>query len=400
MENKRLREWNQKVHKKVLMESQEIRKFRNSLSARFGMDALLEAEKGKDGKFPVREMGFSWNELEKKLQSELREADSSSAFTQFLRAGIQSITNGMYESTSVTYEDWVTVVQSNKDTELYAPNHGVAFPRQVGPSQLYPEVGAAALDLQLKNLKFGAIYGLERELLEDDQTGSFQRQAGMLGEYMRILQEVLCYGKLASVASMQYIDYSIPVSETKPSYEASYPWSTALRGGGATKPSAYSLLTQAAIQAGLVALQNQKNLQSIKMQVSPTRLITGPQLQFDASVLLNSAYYPSGAAAAGSPGGAFAINPIKGLLDHTVSRFVFKNDGTVSGDSKAWYIVDDSKPWFVLQMREAVTIEQEATNAGEAFNRDVMRFKARSRMNADFIDPRFAWQGNDGSVVS
>lgn len=397
--NKRLREWNQKVHKKVLMESQEIRKFRNMLNARFGMDALLEAEKGAEGKFPVREMGFSWTELEKKLTSELREADSSSAFTQFLRAGIQSLTNNMYEATAVTYEDWVTVVQSNKDTELYAPNHGVAFPRQVGPSQLYPEVGAAALDIQLKNLKFGAIYGLERELLEDDQTGSFQRQAGMLGEYMRILQEVLCYGKLASVASMQYIDYSIPVSETKPSGEANYPWSQAFIGGGANRPSAYSLLTQAAIQAGLVALQNQKNLQGIKMQVSPTRLITGPQLQFDAAVLLNSAYYPSGAAAAGSPGGAFSINPIKGLLDHTVSRFVFKNDGTVAGDSKAWFIVDDSKPWFVLQMREAVTVEQEATNAGEAFNRDVMRFKARSRMNADFIDPRFAWQGNDGSVV-
>jgi phage major head subunit gpT-like protein len=160
------------------------------------------------------------------------------------------------------------------------------------------------------------------------------------------------------------------------------------------------VLTQAAIQAALVALQNQKNLQGIKMQVSPSRLILGPQQQFDASVLLNSAFYPSGAAAAGAPGGAFAINPIKGILDMTVSRFVFKNDGTVSGDSKAWYVVDDSKPWFVLQMREAVTVEQEATNAGDAFNRDVMRFKARSRMNADFLDPRFAWQGNDGSVTS
>lgn len=400
MANTKLREWNQKVHKKVLMESQEIKKFRSQLLSRFGMDALLEAEKGKDGKFPVREMGFSWSALESKISSEMREADSSSAFTQFLRAGIQSLTNSMYEATAVTYEDWVTVVQSSKDTELYAPNHGVSFPRQVGPSQLYPEVGAAALDIQLKNLKYGSIYSLERELLDDDQTGSFQRQAGMLGEYMRILQEVLCYGKLASVANMQYIDYTIPVSETQPSNEATYPWSTAFVGGGANRPASFSILTQAAIQAGLIGLMNQKNLQGIKMQVSPSRLIIGPQQQFDASVLLNSAYYPSGAAAAGATGGAFAVNPIKGILDLTVSRFVFKNDGTVAGDSKAWYIVDDSKPWFILQMREAVTVEQEATNAGEAFNRDLMRFKARSRMNADFIDPRFAWQGNNGSVVS
>jgi hypothetical protein len=274
----------------------------------------------------------------------------------------------------------------------------VAFPRQVGPSQLYPEVGVAALDIKLKNLKFGAIYALEKELLDDDQTGSFQRQAGMLGEYMRILQEVLVYGKLASVAGMKYIDYEIPVSETKPSGEASYPWSTALIGGGATRPASYGALTQGNIQAGLTALMNQKNLQGIKMLVKPSRLIVGPAKQFDASVLLNSAYYPSGAATAGNPGGAFAINPIKGIVDLTVSRFVFKNDGTVDGTSTAWYLVDDSKPFFILQVREGVTVEQEAPNAGEAFNRDIYRFKARSRMNADFIDPRFAWQGSDGSV--
>ena len=62
----------------------------------------------------------------------LKEADSASAFTQFLRAGVQSITNTMYQATATTYEDWVTVIQSNKDTELYAPNQGVGFPRQVG----------------------------------------------------------------------------------------------------------------------------------------------------------------------------------------------------------------------------------------------------------------------------
>lgn len=390
-----LRERNKAVHRKVMMESAEIKAFRQSFAAH-GIDPLLEAEKTKDNgsKFPVREAGFSWKGLEKKL----READSSSAFTQFLRAGVQAVTNSMYESVQSTHEDWVTVVQSSKDTELYAPNHGVAFPRQVGPSQKYPEVGAAALDIQLKNLKFGAIYALEKELLDDDQTGSFQRQAGQLGEYMKLLQEVLCYGKLASVANMQYIDYSIPTSETKPSYESSYPWSTALRGGGATKPSSYGAITQANIQSGLVALMNQKNLQGIKMQVSPNRLILGPQKQFDASILLNSAFYPSGAAATGNPGGAFSINPIKGILDMTVSRFVFKNDGTVDGSSTAWFIVDDSKPFFILQMREAVTVEQEAVNAGQSFEIDNYRFKARSRMNADFIDPRFAWQGSDGSV--
>lgn len=386
----KLRERNKKVQDRVLLESREIREFREGFKASHGFDPLTDTEK-----LPVLKENFSW----RKLETKLREADTSSSFTQFLRAGVQTITNNAYQSVATTHEDWTTTVQSSKDTELYAPNHGVAFPRQVGPSQLYPEVGAAALDIQLKNLKFGSIYALEKELLDDDQTGSFQQQAGMLGEYMKLLQEVLCYGKLASVNNMKYIDYEIPKSETQPSGEASYPWSTSLIGGGSNRPASYGVLNQANMQNGIIGLMNQKNLQGIKMQVSPSRLIIGPSQQFDASVLLNSAYYPSGAAATGNVGGAFAINPIKGIVDMTVSRFVFKHDGTVDGTSKAWYLVDDSKPWFILQIREAVTVEQEAVNAGEAFNRDVYRFKARSRMNADFLDPRFAWQGNDGSAV-
>ena len=387
----KLRERNTKVINKVLIDAPEIKAFREHMKHHFKLDPLVDAEK-----FPVMQEGFSWKSLKEKLS--LREADASSSFSQFLRAGVQSITNAMYQSTTTTYEDWVTVVPSSKDTELYAPNHGIAFPRQVGPSELYPEVGAAALDIQLKNLKFGSVYAIEKELIEDDQTGAFQRQAGVMGEYMKILAEVLCYGKLASVSNMQYQDYKIPTSETKPSTESNYPWSTALVGGGATKPSSYGALSQSNIQAGIVGLMNQKNLQGIKMLVNPNRLILGPAKQFDASVLLHSAYYPSGAAAAGNVGGAFAINPIKGIVDMTVSRFVFKNDGTVAGDSTAWYLVDDSKPFFILQMREAVTIEQEAPNSGKSFELDHIRFKARTRMNADFIDPRFAWIGSDGSA--
>lgn len=391
MSNK-LRERNAKVIAKTIETTKEFVAFRESMKRHHGVD-ISNADK-----FPVMKEGFSWNAVRAKLA--LREADTSSVFTQFLRAGVQTITNGAYQAVNTTHEDWVTVVQSTKDTELYAPNQGIGFPRQIGPSEKYPETGVAALDMQLKNLKFGTQYVLEKELLDDDQTGTFQQQAAMLGEYMKLVAEVLCYGKLASVANMKYIDYSIPVSETKPSNESAYPWSTGLVGGGATKPSSYTILTQAGIQAGIIALMNQKNLQGIKMMVNPNRIIIGPAQSFDASVLLNSAYYPSGAATAGATGGAFAINPIKGIADLTVSRFVAKNDGTFNGDSKAWYLVDDSKPFFVLQLREAATVEQEAPNAGASYELDQYRFKVRSRMNADFIDPRFAWQGNDGSVTS
>lgn len=384
----KLREKNAKVLKDRLTNSEEIMSFRESFKRKHKFDPF-DAEK-----LPVMKEGFSW----KKVQNKLREADSASSFPQFLRAGIQTVVNAAYELVPTTFEDWVTVVPSTKDTELYAPLHGLSFPREVGVQEKYPELSAAALDIKLKNKKYGSIYPVEYELMEDDQTGQFNRQAGMMGEYMKLLTEVLVYGKLASVANMQYLDFRIPTSETKPSEESTYPWSTSLVGGGKNRPASFGAFNQANIQSGIIGLMGQKNKLGQLMQVSPNRLLISPHNTFDASVLLNSAYYPSGAASAGNTGGAFAINPIKGIADLSVSRYLFDNTGAVNPDSKAWYLIDDSKPWFVLQMREAATVQQENPQSGASFETDVIRFKVRGRMNADHIDPRFAWQGNDGSV--
>jgi phage major head subunit gpT-like protein len=319
-------------------------------------------------------------------------------FPQVLRAGVQLIADSAYQTVDTTFEDWAHVVQSNKDTELYAPLHGISFPKEVGRQETFPESAAAGLDIKLVNRKYGQIFGVEKELMDDDQTAQFQKQASLIGEYLKLVLEVLCYGKLASVSGMAYAGMSIPVSETQPSTESTYPWSTALRGGGANRPSSYGALSQANIQSAQIALMNQKNLLGLKMMINPNRIIISPAKHFDLSVLLNSAYYPSGAATAGAVGGAFAINPMKGLANATVSRFMFANDGTVSGNSTAWYLCDDSKPFFVAQVREAASVIQENPASGQSFDRDIIRFKGQTRCNADFIDPRFIYQGNDGSV--
>lgn len=388
----KLIEKNKKILSRIIRESEDVKLINDRFKKITGQDAF-----GENSPF-MKEGGFSFKKANQKLHATLREADASSAFQQVLRAGVQNAVNSAYETTATTFEDWVTVIQSSKDTELYAPLHGIAFPRQIGPSEKYPQVGAAGLSVQLKNLKYGSVFSLQRELLDDDQTGQFNRMAGLLGEYIKLLTEVLVYGKLASESNMQYLDYKIPVSETKPADEpGSYPWSTSLLGGGKNRPASYGAFNQQNIQAGISNLMGQKNLLGIIMQVSPNRLLISPKYTFDASVLANSAYYPTGATA-GQTGGAFSINPLKGIFDISVSRYMFDQTGAVNSDSKAWYLVDDSKPWFVLQMREAAVVEQEAPNAGNSFEMDEVRFKVRSRMNADFIDPRFAWKGNDGSV--
>ena len=384
-------EQNRKVVTHTLWNNAEMKEFREGFKTKFGFD-MNDATK-----FPVNEPGFSWKSVRQKLA--LKEADSGSSFNQVLRAGVQTIVNQMYETVDTTYEDWVHVVQSKMDTELYAPLHGVSFLREVGKQEKYPEVKAAGLDIQLKNRKYGTHYAVEKELLEDDQTGQFAKQVALLGEYAKIVLEVLCMAKLASVNSMAYDVLSIPKSETQPTTESVYPWSTALVGGGANRPSAYGAINQANIQAAFIGLMNQKNLLGLKMMVRPDRLLIGPSKRFDAAVLLNSAYYPSVASAtAGTPGTNFAANTLQGIADLTVSRFMFKNDGTVDGSSTAWYLLDSKVPWFLLQIRQSAEVLQENPSAGQSFEQDVIRFKVSLRANADHIDPRFAWQGSDGTA--
>ncbi len=378
----------------------ELRDFRKMIERKHGFDPLSDAKEHVE-KFPVREAGFNW----KKVKAKLQEADSASSFPQLLRAGVQNIANGAYKTVETTFEDWVKVVPSSKDTELYAPMHGVGFPREVGRQEKFPEVTSAGLDISLKNRDYGTIWSLERQLIDDDQTGQMQQQASLLGEYMKLLCEALVYGKLASVANMSYAEFKIPVTETEDKDETAsgYPWvqsSGPLIGGGYNRPATFGLLTKDTFQDGQIALMNQLNKLGLKMSAQGRRLLIGPKNQFVAAILMNSSFYPSGAAAAGATGGAMAINPIKGLADISVSRFMFKQDGTCAGDSLAWYLTDDTKPAFVLQMRQAMAMEQEAENSGESFERKVTRFSVWMRGNADFIDPRFFWQGNNGSVTS
>lgn len=398
---------NARALQRNLWESKEIKSHRESFQKKFGIDYA-------DSKaFPVSDERFSWKKMAEKfghssVESCMREADSATSFTQVLRAGIQQLVNNSYETVPVTFDSWTSTVNSTKDTELYAPLHGISFMREVGKQELFSESYAAGLDIKLQNRKYGQIFAVERELLEDDQTGQFAKQSGLLGEYAKYCWEVIAYAKLAGKftggVKANYAGLIIPNTETQPSDETNYPFTASTApfvGGGFNKPTAFTVLDQTGIQNAFIAMMGQKNLLGLYMNVDPKRILISPKNRFTAAILLNSSFYPSvPSTVAGTPGANFAINPIESIAALTISRFMFKNTGVVDPTSTAWYLIDDSKPCFVMQVRESASVIQEAPNAGESFNRDIIRFRLVLRGNGDWIDPRFCWQGNDGSIVS
>lgn len=399
-----LLERNKRVTERVIREGKSVREadgtiyagkeFREGFKKHWGVDPYDPA---------MLKEGFSFRKAAQKM-ADFREAEMSTAWNQLLRAGVQNIANNAYQMYPTTYEQWVTVVPSNKDTELYAPLMSVGFPNEVPQGGLFPEVSTAGLDLKLQNRKYGSLFAISHEAMEDDQTGQLVQKAQLMGDYLKILTEVLVMAKLLSPSGgVTYLNYKVPVSETKPSTEANYPWAAASApfvGGGFNRPATYSLITQASIQTGIQATMQQKDLLGNYMAVNPSHIIHSPQRRFDVALLLNSSYYPAGAAAAGVTGGAFAINPIESVLQPIVCRYMPTNAGVISGLAETWFLVDASKPAFIHQMREGISMVPEAPNSGEGFNRQIQRYRASVRQNADFIDSRFMWLGNDGSVTS
>ena len=392
---------NKKVLEREMRSTDNMKALRESVRGTFGLDIL-------DPKaFPVSDPGFSLGLLKKKIVREaaagrLRETAVSSGFPQLLRAGVQVAFNSLVETyTDTTYEKWAHVMPSKMDTELYAPLHGISFLAERGPTEAFAETSIKALDLKLKNKEFGQILSIDQNLLDDDSTGQLSQLSGDLAEWTKLLFEVYCYGKLASVAGANYAGVSIPLSETKPSYEANYPFTVtgAPFVGGGFNASAPAALTQAQIVLGTNTMLQQKNLLGLKMVVKPKLLTISPLYQFDAAVLMRSTLNPSvPSATAGAAQGAYGINPLQALLDINVSRYVFDNTGNANGNSSAYYIMDDTKPWFVLQLRDPGSVIMENPESGQSFERKVQRHRLDVRANADYIEPRFVWRGSDGSV--
>lgn len=387
-------EQNKKVKEKAVWTSPEMKQLRESVKEKHGFD--MREGMGSDKSNPA-DPNFSWSKFQRKL---MRETNSTSGNAQLLRAGVQTAVNNLYPAVPTTYEQWCHVIQSNKDTELYAPLNALTFLGELGEGEKYIESSVVGLDIKLRNKKLGQMMPVAMELIDDDQTGQFAQKVGEMADYAALAWEVYAYGKLGSPSGgCKYGPLTVPVSETKPSTESSYPWTTAgFSAGGGINAASPGALTLANVQSAFTALENMLNLQGLKMAVDPNKVIIGPFYRWALATLLNSNFYPAGAQAAGVTGGSLAINVLQGIADPVVSRFMFDQNGVSSANSKAWYICDASKPAFIVQLREAATVQQEDPASGASFERDVLRWKLRLRGNADFIDPRFFYRGSDGSV--
>ena len=334
----------------------------------------------------------------------LKEAQPSTAFGQLLRAGIQTLANGAYTRTPVSWPQYVTETSSDKRQEFYAPLYGSALPSRTGPGEPYSETGLKGVDREIINYKVMGGESFQRELFDDDMTGQIRTRANRLGEGMKVYEEVYVAGRISGIAAT-IAGVSIPAS-TFSTVNANgtaitTPFSATLYSATAgNRPSSFTgqQLSVPTLKTAYEALMNAVDPLNVKMMVDPKTLLVSTFDAMNAPILANSAYYPAtpgvggqtaATATSGLGGALMAENPFKGMFNVIVNRYLPRG---------AWYLLDKSPGAMVFQRRDPMEVVQEQPQSGQSFDQDVYRFRSRSRFEAEWLDSRFWYEGNDGTA--
>lgn len=327
--------------------------------------------------------GFSFHRLREaavKL-ADLHEANIEATYGWLLRSAVQEFANTVYRDLAVIFPNFVTEVNSKRRSEVYGGLFRPSLPVQLDAGERFRDSAFKGFERELKNYKYGQLISFERELFDDDQTGQIRSRSADLGEGFRIFQEIYVLSRLLGLARTEE-GVNVPASSYSGTAGAGVVFSTTY----GNRPTTFAILDATSLEAAHQASRRIVDPTGRKFLHVPTQLLVSPEDEFTALRLLNSTIMPITSA------GTFSgqTNPLYGRYNLFVSPFV---------PARAW-MIGDPKRGFVFQRRDNLEIIQEHPASGKSFEMEVYAFRARERWEADWIEPRFAYLGNDGTVTS
>jgi hypothetical protein len=340
---------------------------------------------------------FSWKRLRENLESnsgKLREATSESAFGQLLRYGVQHFMFDAYKNVDdFVYTDLVTSRPSSNRQEWYAPLFGVEIPRDVPTGGAFEDSRISGLDVEVVNKKVGRMFTVERELIDDDQTGQVQQRAEGLGARLRYKEEADVMG--VDVFTLNPLGRGI-------TGVAAQSYTTAI----GNRPTEFLKLSQAGLESADISLHNMLDPLGNRILVKPSLLLTCPAEKFNAAKLLNSALQPSVPQTVTSGSGATTtsffqggltgwnatVNPLQGLYTLKISRWLPTGTDGAGVTAGYWYLMEP-KTSIVWQDRDPLELLMEARDAGRSFERDEYRWRLRRRYATAVIEYRYIFEG-------
>jgi hypothetical protein len=306
----------------------------------------------------------------------LLEAASTAEFPALLRDGIRSIAFDSYAGMRTTWQQFVLVEPSDKQSEDWAEENALGELPIVHEGTAYPK---AKQDLDrtvnIRNYKRGMILEVTEELIRFNKTNLIKRQAAQLGRSAANTREQACYSVLNTAGN--YVRNS----------------STNDNDIGANT----SALTFSAtgLNTALTTLRTMKDRKSgVYFGVMPDTLVVAPRLEMAAKQLLLS---PVLQIAEGSTTvktyGTGVTNPFRGLVNQIIVSPRF-------GSTYEWALLE-ARQAVVLQEVDGLQILQEEANQVQHegyFLYDTVRYRGRDWFGVGMLNDRYAFYSSSSTA--
>lgn len=290
-----------------------------------------------------------------------------------LTPGLKTAFFDTFQEEGSQFKMIATTIPSEKDTEHYAwlgALPGVQEfldERKVGNFSEY--------DYSIKNKTWESTISIDRAALEDDLYGQIAMKARQMGQSARQHLDILTFGLLANGFTSPCFDGA--------NFFGNHTQGKDAAGAAITQTNTGSdPLSTAALEAAITQMMRFKDDQGRPMGVIPNLLVVPPELYWEATVLLNSAFYPDPLLSASQNLG---MNPLKGLLSLVSSPYL--------PSASNWFLFDTKRAVkaIILQMRKDFEFEAQEQNSDDGFMRDTFKYGVRARYNAGFGDWRAAF---------
>lgn len=220
-----------------------------------------------------------------------------------------------------------------------------------------------ALNHDVKNLDFEATVEIQRNHVEDDQTGMYLVQAQSAGYAAAQLPDDLVYEAVNN-------GFGVRCYDGQYFFDTDHPVAGASVSNMSTKPLSVENLTgaKAGYGAARIAMRGFKDEEGRSLNITPSVLLVGVALEDNARLLLTNDKL-----ADGTP------NPYKGTAELVV-------DARIESDT-AWYLLDTTRPMkpFVYQERKSPEfVSQTSMAAADVFSLKVYKFGAEARAAAGY----------------
>lgn len=283
-----------------------------------------------------------------------------------LTAGLKTAFFQTFGETASQWDRVATTVPSTHDTESYAWLGALPGVREFVDERQPGEVKAYQYAIQ--NRTWESTISVDRTALEDDQYGQIALRVRQMARVARQHLDAIVFGLLGTGFTAHGYD-GVPFFGT---HEQGRLQSNA--GGGA--------LSAASLQEAITAMMRFTDDTGRPAGVMPSVLVVPPELYWEATQLLTSAYFPDPVTQAAQD---LSANPLRGMLTLLTTPFL--------SNPSDWFLVDTRRlvRAIVLQMRKEFEFSALEGSSENGFLRDQYLYGVRARYNVGFGDWRAAY---------